>query len=54
MALAAMDNGEDEPLVEESERSKITLKDLWLDVQFWNLNLVDVCESSNPVTTVRH
>jgi hypothetical protein len=32
MALAATDNGEDEPLVEESERSKITLKDLWLDV----------------------
>jgi hypothetical protein len=52
MALAATDNGEDEPLVEESERSKITLKDLWLDVQFWNLNLVDICKSHTPLITV--
>jgi hypothetical protein len=52
MALAATDDGEDEPLIEEHERPRITLKDLWLDIRFWNLNLVDVCKS-NPLMKVR-
>jgi len=49
-----MEDQEVDPLLADNEGAKITLKDLWLDVQFWNLNLVDVCELANPPIKVRH
>jgi len=47
-ALASTEDQENERLLADSEGS-ITFKDLWLDIRFWNLNIVDLCEYTKPL-----
>jgi len=37
---------ETRPIQPQSDEGKITLADLWHDIRFWHLNVVDICKLS--------